>query len=273
MSPAERLLLTVTSAHWLRMSSEEQAVVYDAIHEVVPPRLLLASNVGHEAQAFPFFLDQETQLGFYLVFGQRFVMGASEEEIAAARAELERRRDSDDYDAWPTLDGCLIGPPHVVDAAPFFVAESTLHDPTWAKIGVVRPLGQAMPDHTAARFAAQGWRLPAEAELELLRLVSSHCELVRLDSGLCTDDWHLDYQGAPVRALPWGTSVGVMRTLLSERGVISVGRLPARDLLEKVRPIGWKQVRPFFSLLPPELGYGTEAIAARAAEPPMRAAR
>jgi hypothetical protein len=63
----------------------------------------------------------------------------------------------------------------------------------------------------------------------------------------------------------------LLRTLLPDRTVVSVGRMPAKDVVEKVRPIGWKQVRPLFSLLPDALGYGAGAIAARAAEPPMRA--
>jgi hypothetical protein len=238
------------------MSGEERAVVYDAIHEVVPPRYQLASVVGHEPEAFPLFIDQQTQLGFYLVFGQRFLMGATAEEIAARRqAQLRGVED----DEWIEFEGWMLRPEHEVDAAPFFAGEAELDEGRWIKIGVVRPTGQPMPESAREVFAAKGWRLPAEAELELLRLTP----LERLDSGQCEDDWHEDYAGAPSRAVPWGNGREVVRERYRHGPAFTARKRAHR----------FKSYRPCFSLFPAELGYSAEAVAARAAEPVLRSMR
>lgn len=256
MSPAERLLATVTSAKWLGMNGEERAVVYDAIHEVVPARYQLASVVGHEPEALPFFIDQQTQLGFYLVFGQRFVMGASEADVAEGRRQ---QHEALQHDNWVDLEGWIVSPQRTVDAAPFFAGEAMLDEGRWIKIGVVRPTGQPMPDSAHQAFVSKGWRLPSEAELELVRQVAGRSNLERIDSGQCEDAWHDTYEGAPLDALPWGSSREVMREL-------DLYRLPP---CRRQKGHRFKAYRPFFSLFPAEIGYSPEAIAARAAEPPM----
>jgi hypothetical protein len=266
VTPAERLLSSVTSAQWLAMSSEQQAVVYDAIHEVVPPRLMLASTVGHQSQPFPFFIDQQTQLGFFLIFGQRFVMGATDAEIRLEFEVLETRAaHGDEWDQPSPLDGWYVAPAHIVDLAPYFAGEGPLDDPRWVKLGVTRQIGKPLPEDALSALGRIGWRLPSEAELELLRLLSARSTLGRLDSGLCADDWHPNYEGAPERGLPWGSSAQVQRSFdnWSSPGVVVVRRR-ASDL---------KQVRPFISLFPDALGYSSDAVAARAAEEPMRAVR
>ncbi|MFT3837980.1 MAG: hypothetical protein QM723_13420 [Myxococcaceae bacterium] len=265
MSPAERLLLSVTSAQWVEMTGEQRAVVFDAIHEVVPGRLLLASVVGHEPQPFPFFIDQETQFGCYLVFGQRFVMGATEAAIQLEVQVRERASYDDEWADHGAADGWYVAPEHEVDVAPFFAGESELSDPLWVKLGVTRKPGLPLPANALAALAPRGLRLPAEAELELLRILAGHSGLVRLDSGLCADDWHRDYNGAPPRGLPWGSSNGLRRVHDVWRGPgTMVVREPAKDL---------KHVRPFSSLFPEAVGYCDEAVAARAAEPALRSKR
>jgi len=263
VTPAQALLLRVTSAQWLKMDDDARRVVFDALHEVVPARFLLATIVGHAPRPLPFYIDQQTLLGFYLVFGQSLVMGATDAEIATARLELERRSAEEFYEGPRRIDGHLVSPAHVVDVAPFLACESGLGHSAWARIGVTLAPGGPPQANALDAVRAQGWRLPSEAELELVRLLCTHAELGRFDDGLCADDWHEDYRGAPTRGTPWGQSAGLMRLVDDHDGLRTIRRERAKGRL---------YVRPFISLFPDSMGYSVEAIAARAAEPPMRAA-
>ncbi len=224
MTDAERYLSTMTLRRWLSLSPTERAIATDAIMETTPSELTLGTLLGHGAVQLPFFVHQPTQLGFYLVFGDRFVMGATPALLAATEAEWGEgpRGNEWELDHWTyERDLALSGlraqvPARVVDVPPYFLAESTITT-RWAHRFGLAEVRKADEFNVRALEAIGrfGWRLPSEAEValggHLTRLAEVRFSSSELGTGWCQDTWHPDFTGAPPDARPWGTDATTER--------------------------------------------------------------
>lgn len=174
MTDAERYLATMTLRTWLAQSPADRAVATDALMETMPADFTLGSLLGHEGGLLPFFVHQPTMLGFTLLWGDRFVMGATPELVAATQAAWEHGPTGDEWeiDQWAyereeALEALTAQvPPRVVDVGPFLLSESALTT-AWAnRFGLAEV--RAGPEFNVKALEALrhlGWRLPSEAEL------------------------------------------------------------------------------------------------------------
>lgn len=259
---------------WLAASDDERDVTLDALLEVLPPDFRLATDTGHERGPLPLVIHAPTQLGFLLFFGERFELGPSDAERAAADELVARLEAADDehvagvdaasfhpgLDAWDAeriaRAAQLARPRRIVDAAPFLLAERVLDMPWRVAVGLP-PGKDAAAFHEGARerLRALGWRLPSEAELELAR----HVEALpgvwgrwSLASGWCADAF--DEPGPPpADARPWGSTADVWVDL------------DGRRRLERGKTRA--EVRPALDLFEARVGYGHAAVRARGGGP------
>ncbi len=271
---AQQLLARQTTRGWLALAPEARHVVIDALLEVAPANLLLASTVGHASSPLPFFLHQPTQLGFHLVFGERFLFGVSDacqDRCRQYRADVADDEDGDwhrESAAEVLAEVARMQPAHFAEVAPFFIAESELDSSWWSRLGFSNAPSDPGLDAAMGALAGRGWRLPSEAELELNRLLRGIAPDPRdwpsIESGRCADSWHPNYVGAPGDGSGWGSASTVVRSwgsyVWGDNAPLQVSRRQS---------VGASSVRPAISLLPLKIARDPLALAARAALPPL----
>ncbi|MBL9037465.1 MAG: hypothetical protein JNG84_03015 [Archangium sp.] len=242
-SSADQLLSTVTARQWLEGTDELRHVVSDTLLEVLPPHFTLATTLGHEVSALPWFVHEPSKLGFYLVFGDRCVVGRTREEA------MHMSGGSLSSGAPRPME-----PVEVVDLAPFLIAETVLDGLWWPHFGRQRrPLARELGE-VAAGLRQLGFSLPSEAELDLAWRLSPRLghAIPNLWTGVCAES--LKSNAAPVARVDgqgWfeGHAGWPERELLAERD----------DLPVRLR----------VPLLPDAVAMGPDAVAARAARAPL----
>lgn len=261
MTPAEALLVDVTTRGWLAREEALTGTIHDALLEVLPPTLRPGFATGHTPSALPFFIHQPTWLGFFLVFGERVELGLSEAEAAS----LDRGQDED---GWPPPPEAT--PTFPVDVAPFLVAERSL-DRTWAeRLGAWDAVKSGDPARIDAALAAHGMRLPNEAELfacwRLEAWPAWPGELTALWRGLASETPKPVEPGGVGRAVPEAPAAWVQWV---DGGSWNGPPWPRRRALRELDARSL-DVRPVISLLPEDVAYGEPAVAARARLPVLR---
>jgi len=264
MTGSEKLLCTLTMRRWLGLSAAERSVGVDALLELAPDDLVLAAHVGLEvAPPLPFFIHQPTQLGFFLVFGDLFTVGASPDDLRTLEVRWGKDPTPNTFES-----NYVSGPrhfavlrdlePHPVDVAPYFLAETTLTSQWHERFGLHDLPEPSDFNETARRHIEErGWRLPSEVELEVAdRLYDYSGQVgfrrVQLGTGWCADTWHASNDGAPTTSEAWGDDATVLRP----------SRLAGRERFDLA--VRRAQLRPAFPLLRPEVAWSSEARAARA---------
>lgn len=188
----------------------------------------LLARLGREwAEAAPrddgiFLRHQPTALEVSVVPGGKLQMGLRASDVA----EIARQVDLGLVEYSIAVDSASAQPLHPVEVRPFLCARDALP-------------GGTMPRAAAlAAVAALGFRLPSEAELEWILRNGGRDALTLgampvvgkpgrftfrrsrygiaalLVANWAADDWHPDYEGAPIISTPWadGDPAGVCRS-------------------------------------------------------------
>lgn len=246
MTPAEAMLIDVTSRAWLSRDDALTGTVDDALLEVMPQTFRPGFATGHAPTALPFFIHQETWLGFFLVFGERVEVGISEVEAAAYYV-------APDEDGWrpPPVQPT---PTFTADVAPFLVSERSLDDAWAARLGALDALRSGEPARVDAALAVHGMRLPTEAEVFACWRLEQLAEWPREPGGL----WRsVASEVPPSGAGRW------FEWLLDEYSHGLHRLLVDGGVHERL------VVRPVVSLLPDAIGYCDAAVAARGRWPAL----
>jgi hypothetical protein len=221
---------------WWAMDEDARAVVVDHLLERIPSGYVDSRAVGHRGEQLPQFIHHASNTLFHAVFGGEALVGMSDERLA--RIDRVVRRDPEEDLIVP-----LVRPDEVSDLRPArrvqvptcLVADEPL---AWgqlvklgldeAKLGIngVSPVAVGALLGAVTRF---GWRAPSEAEWEYAcrcvedepgagsppsegtgRLLGTGLSRLGDYVELCADDWHDDFNGAPVEPR-WGRGHDVLR--------------------------------------------------------------
>lgn len=192
------------------------------------------------------FLHLPTEIEFVAIAGGRFEMGLSEADLEEASEHID----------WTGEVAKLVkklkreaNPVHWVEVRPFLCARQLLDDEQVERLSGGRLENDTLT-RDSARMLAQGigFRLASEAELEWLGRDGGEAQFIldglaredeRSRFGVedlyygqwAEDDWHPNYEGAPMNSAPWMGGDG--------RGVYRGG----------TAPVGWQSTEELIFLL------------------------